>query len=117
MRIVGKHPEGAERKAWDARQWLKDHASHGPHRAPRRQPRKGKTSGGGMTTITVQAVICGLIILAVFMLKALNIPQTQEALAGLDQALTTETDLDRALGRGWTRRSRRKRSLTEHWAG
>lgn len=52
-----------------------------------------------MTTVTVQAIICGFVIVAVLLLKALNIPQTQEVLAGLDQALTTNTDIDRALGK------------------
>jgi hypothetical protein len=94
IRIIGKGSGEPKRKPWDARQWLKDHAL-GPSRgAPRKQG-----NGGAMTTITVQAVVCGLVIVAVLVLKAVNVPQTQEVLSGLDQALTTDTALDRALGK------------------
>jgi hypothetical protein len=44
-------------------------------------------------------VICGVVIVAVLVLKALNVPQTTEVLAGLDSALTTNSDIDKALGK------------------
>jgi hypothetical protein len=102
MRIVGQKNGEKEKKAWDARQWLRDHAP-GAYRAGRGAPREPKKEGGGggggMTTITVQAIICGFVIVAVLIMKSLNIPQTQEVLAGLDNALTTGTDMDKALGK------------------
>lgn len=100
MHVVGRKPEG-EKPSWDARQWLKDHAS-GP-RVPGRSAGGGKGSGKdggpGLNTITVQAIICAFVILAVLVLKALNVPQTTEVLAGLDSAITTSSDIDKALGK------------------
>ena len=92
MRVVGQ--KGEEKKPWDARQWLREHAQGAPHRAPKKE----RESGGGMATVTVQAIVCGVVIAAVLILKALNLPQTQAVLAGVDNAITTGTDIDKALG-------------------
>lgn len=94
MRIIGRSPGDPKRRPWDARQWLRDHAPGPSREAPRKQG-----SGGGMTTVTVQALVCGLVIVCVLILKAVNVPQAQAVLAGLDQALTSDTALDRALGK------------------
>ncbi len=92
MKLVG---QGGERKegGWNARQWLKEKTSGGG-------PRKSGGEGGKTASlITVQAGICALVIVTVLVLKAINIPQTVEVLNGLDSALTSESDIDRALGR------------------
>jgi hypothetical protein len=94
MQVVGRNHEGKDGDGWDARQWLKQKTSYGNPNG-RRSQGEGRT----MTTITIQAVICGVVILAVLVLKALNVPQTTEVLAGLDSALTTNSDIDKALGR------------------
>jgi murein DD-endopeptidase MepM/ murein hydrolase activator NlpD len=52
-----------------------------------------------LNTITVQAIICAFVIVAVLALKAMNEPQTTEVLAGLDSVLTTGSEIDKALGR------------------
>jgi hypothetical protein len=94
MRIVGQKGE-EDQKPWDAKQWLREHTGQPPRRG-----RGNKTgSGPSMTTITVQAIVCGFVILAVLLFKALNIPQTQAVLAGIDSVLTTNTDIDKALGK------------------
>lgn len=93
MRIVGQGKEGGRGEAWNARQWLKDKTAGSG-------PKKEKGGGGkGANTITIQAVICGIVILGVLALKAVNLPQTTEVLAGLNTALTVNSDIDRALGK------------------
>lgn len=91
MRVVGRG--GGKNVKWDARQWLKEKTAGGGQRNKR--DGDGKVSN----TITVQAVICGAVILLVLVLKAVNLPQTTEVLAGLNSALTSNSDIDKALGR------------------
>lgn len=97
MRVVGRKRDDEEAAGWNAKQWLREHTSGTG--APRRGPGDGKGSGPKMNTITIQAIICGFVILAVLVLKVLNVPQTTEVLAGLNSALTTSSDIDKALGK------------------
>jgi hypothetical protein len=93
MRIVGQGREGGRGEAFNARQWLKEKtAGSGPRK-------ENDTGGKGRNTITIQAVICGFVILGVFVLKAVNLPQTTEVLAGLNSALTVNSDIDKAIGK------------------
>ena len=95
MRVVGKTGEGKIREPWNARQWLKEKAGVNPGGSNR----SGKKPPSTMNTITVQAMICGMVIVVVLVLKAVDLPQTTEVLAGLDAALTSQSDIDKALGK------------------
>lgn len=96
MRVVGRTSEGKLREPWNARQWLKDMAGRGT--AGRDGGRQGG-KGPSVNTITVQAIICALVIVSVLVLKAVNAPQATEVLAGLDTALTSDSEIDKALGK------------------
>jgi hypothetical protein len=91
MRVVGR--DGVVRTPWDGRKWLKEMTSRGG------SGRRNGGGGKGMGTITIQAIVCAVVIVAVLVMKAMDVPQTTTVLAGLDSALTTESDIDRALGK------------------
>lgn len=93
MRVVGRNRESSPKPGWNAKQWLRDMAGRGG------TPPGRKKQVSTMNTITVQAVICGLVIVTVLVLKAVNVPQTAEVLAGIDSALTTGSEIDKALGK------------------
>ena len=96
MRVVGKTSEGRIREPWNARQWLREKTGRGGDHSG---SRSGKKPPPTMNTITVQAVICGLVIVTVLVMKAVDVPQTTEVLAGLDSALTDQSEIDKALGK------------------
>ena len=89
MRVVGRSAAGKSRQAWDACGWLKQKTGGA----------RGGGKGNGFSTITVQAVICGLIVVGILCVKALNIPQSTEALANFNTVLTSDSDIDKALGK------------------
>lgn len=92
MRVVGRNGGGSGREPWNARQWLREMTSR-----PNPNDRGGRERP--VRTVTVQAVICGFVVLAVLALKALDLPQSTEVLAGINNAITTDSDIDRALGK------------------
>lgn len=93
IRVISRNGGSGNKEGWNARQWLKDMAKRGSPAAG-----KGKKAGS-VSAITVQAVICGFVIVAVLVLKAVNVPQTVEVLSGLDSVLTTDSGIDKALGK------------------
>lgn len=103
MRVVGRGRESRDKPAWNAREWLREKTGrigHGGNKGENRRTGNGRNEDGPkMNTITIQAIICGVVIVSVLVMKALNVPQTTEVLAGLDSALTTNSDMDKALGK------------------
>lgn len=87
MRVVGR-PQ-AEPKAWDARQWLRD-TTGGSSR------RNSRQSWGALP---VQLLVCAAIVVIVLVVRALDVPRSAEVFAGINEAITTDSDLDKAIGK------------------
>lgn len=87
MRVVGQQEPVP--KAWDARQWLRD-TTGGPSRRHSRQ------SWGALP---VQLLVCAAIVVVVLVVRALDVPRSAEVFAGINDAITTDSDLDKAIGK------------------
>lgn len=86
-RVVGGARRKGARGSWDARRFLRERAGSG---RVRRDP---------IPTITIQAGICAVILAGILVVKSLDIPKSQEAFANFNAALTSDSDMDKALGK------------------
>ncbi len=88
MRILGR-PQ-SEAKQWDARQWLRETTGRQP-------PRSGQRPAIG--ALPVQLLVCVAIVAVVLVVRALDVPRSAEVFASINDAITTDSDLDRAIGK------------------
>lgn len=94
IKVVGRHrrsSSGTSAKAWDARQWLT--------MATKKRGSEEAEGSGGMGALSIQLVICMAVIAVALVVKTMDVPQSAEVFSGINAVITTDSDLDKAIGK------------------
>ncbi len=91
-RVVNGSRRRGAKASWDARRFLRERAGATGRRGVRR-------TGDPLPTITVQAGICAVILVGILVVKTLDVPESREAFSDFNAALTSDSDMDKALGK------------------